>query len=285
MIRDLGADHDLRPHSGAEYGVRKLLNWTKRKNRFPTIVISVAALVSASAAHAEDNPIHMAIAWHADSDDVWVAWNYASKDVTELMALKDCAAVMGKPCVVGRSMSTGVAVLHRQQNGIPILSEGPDVASALAATKEQCIAAGTLCSLTRAFFVYDGNPMPHSSAPAAMDRVRKKYGAVIIAASAPKGRRIHVASGRPDAQMAINDALANCKREGGVDCKLLQWGGNTKIVVMSNSKGEIFANSGDYAGSIRSDLMTHCKVNNFTCTEQTVVDTRTEETSFYSLKP
>jgi Domain of unknown function (DUF4189) len=248
----------------------------------PALLIAVLGSNAVSASHGNAGATIMSVAWSSDSDDVWVAWNYGNQEKTEAIAVKECTKAMSQPCQVASTLSAGVAVLQRQQNGIPYLSYGPDIQAALSANREQCSTAGTACALLKVLFVHDGNPGPHLYQPMDNSRLRKKYGAVVVASSAVKNRRIHIASGRSDAQTAINDALANCKGEGGIDCKMIQWGGNTKILVASSSKGDVFALGGDYPEQLRANLNAYCTEQSVTCTVQTLVDSRLEETSFYS---
>ena len=264
----------------ADHGERNLVK--KVECWILALLFAAFGAITVSASHDNGAATIMSIAWHGDSDDVWVAWNYGTKEKTEAAAVQECSAAIGQPCQIARTLSSGVATVQRQQNGIPLLSEGPDVAAALSSSRDQCGKTGTVCALSNVFVVYDGNPGPHLYRPIDVSRLRKKYGAVVVAASAPKNRRIHVASGRSDAQTAINDALANCKGEGGVDCKMIPWGGNIKILVAISSRGDVFADGGDYPEQLRANLNAYCAEQAITCTVQTLVDSRLEETSFYS---
>lgn len=63
---------------------------------------------------------------------------------------------------------------------------------------------------------------------------------------------------------------------------MIQWGGNTKILVAISSRGDVFADGGDYPEQLRANLNAYCTEQAVTCTVQTLVDSRLEETSFYS---
>lgn len=212
---------------------------------------------------------HSAIAFHADSTQVWAAWNMIYLKDAEDKVLSACNQVMGGGCQLGLSSIGGTMAIGRGSNGYIRAAWGNKKKDAIKLFNEGCAKERVDCIVDNTI------TSTHIKRPVmVMITVRQmaelpetpgfaRFGAVASPKQDPYGTKWQghawLVTGEPTFASATDKALARCRAATGMDCGLDTHGVNSNLYLYTTKDDYFFWSTGLSRKQAEAGLAKKCK--------------------------
>lgn len=251
--------------------MRFLIAWTSAALAFLAVPVGGLAEKSQSG--------HLVVVWHANADDFW-AGEGPDPDLLETAVLARCKEVMGEGCETARSMAEGVLAVARRNDGNMFIASAPSVDAASIAALASCQQdPKRFCEIQEVLTVPREATKVVFRDPRDASSLVRRYGAIVWQNPMSLPPRIWIASGRATPDLAIGDALANCRADGIAGCELAIWSASTTLVVFTDDRGSVRIIEGRGLEKTLELQDRICRQNGLTCRTRHAINIRAEETS------
>lgn len=213
--------------------------------------------------------IHGAIAWHPNASDVWMFGNRPQANLAERDALDACNRAMGGGCSsIGEWYNSSMMIVRNREGILWNVWNGDSagrkkfLAECHAKQLIPCEVLGTFSSSKKRY-------LPTPSA-------RKLYAAAAwVAGTEGFDSRLYIASGHPDAQVALDTAQGACVKATGRTCEILALSGGGFIQAYRLGTDEHSATVETNAKRAAQAAQAQCRKRGQACTLQRAYDSRT----------
>lgn len=223
---------------------------------------------------------HVAIAYHPDASDVWVAANYPSIEAASSRAMLKCSEVMGDGCEWIWQGSRGKIGVARTANGVVVVvadASEKAVRKRLDAWCNYSVLGCTPIGMFDARSEFRGRPYRGENIrqPKDITNVRKTYAAVSWLVASGYDGRSWIASGYKTAKEAEEVALYACRLRSNNEhsCEVAISTGNGVLVSYDTGVGHRVLAEQDTARA-RQSIARYCSYNKLNCTIHHVYDVR-----------
>lgn len=223
---------------------------------------------------------HVAIAFHPDASDIWVAAMYPSKEAARDRAMLQCYEVMGNGCEWTWQAGNGFIGAARSPDGQVIWATDGSKKAVQKRLDEWCKYSVLGCTPIGMFNAKsEFRPRPYRGEnirpPKDIANVRKVYGAVSWLAEAGYNGKSWIASGYNTAKEAEDVALNACRlrSNSNINCELAVTTGNGVLISYNTGKAHRVLAEQDEARA-RQAVAQFCKHEKLSCTIHHIYDVR-----------
>lgn len=211
-----------------------------------------------------------AIAWHRDATDVWMFGNWDSPFVAEREALDACNQAMGGGCTSAGEWNNSSMTIFRDRTGLLWNAWNGQGGAMRKRVLAECNAKQQIpCEVLATFSSSKRRYLPNPSA-------RKLYAAAAwVAGTEGFDSRLYIASGHPDAQVALDTAQGACAKATGRTCEILALSGGGFIQAYRLGTDDNSATIETNAKRAALAARALCKKRGQACTLQRAYDSRT----------
>jgi hypothetical protein len=228
---------------------------------------------------------YVAIATHADANDVWAITDIRNEEEAHAIILERCTQVMGNGCQVVVSARNAAIAVSRDRTGILWADWGETPKKAEERVTTYCATGkATPCKLMHSFkatpgFAFEGVPeidLRKSYSPNP-DTVRNIYGVsawVDGPASEPSDTMVWFSTGKQNVDTAANEAIEQCQKATNLKCASAARSFNGYIAIAYDSDGSTRLSAGQTKKEAEAAVSKQCKEAKKKCSNIQTVDAR-----------
>lgn len=228
---------------------------------------------------------YMAVAWHPDAADGWIASGFGSFDAAGAAALDACRQAMGDGCAVGTGVRDGSLALARDEGGALWGDIGENVRAAKKAALKSCRkGGGTHCKVIRTATaspwpeVVGGPPMGNPMILPPEGEFHREYGSVAWVDSKTTdgrwGSTVWVSTGRHKAEESAAAAVDACQTTSGRHCVVVRTVVDAALTIATDTADALHIGSSRVYKTARKDAEKRCRKTKTECTVTAVYDVR-----------
>lgn len=225
-------------------------------------------------------PSIVAVAYHPDANDIWVAAQYPTKASARIAAMDPCGAAMGQGCE-WTWQGRGVLVVARGADGQILWATHGKKSEALKMLADQCKLYELGCTQIGTFKHDDEFRGRNRTAPdnvrmpKDMQNLRKRYAAAAWITGNGQSNKFWVASGRSTRKEAQDDAVALCQIQSNENPNCAVVASTGDGVMLSFNKGasqSVIVEQSE--ARARQAVAQQCRREQLACTVHAVFDAR-----------
>lgn len=227
-------------------------------------------------------PSIVAVAYHPDANDIWVAAQYPTKAAARIAAMDPCGAVMGNGCE-WTWQGRGVLIVARGADGRIVWATNGKKSEAMKMIADQCKIYELGCTQIGSFKHDDEfrgrnrNAPDNVRMPKDLQNIRKRYAAAAWITGNGYNSKFWVASGRATLKEAQDDAVALCKIQSNENPNCASVASTGDGVLLSFRKGPSHSVIVEQSESrAMQAIAQQCKRERQACTVHEVFDARQE---------
>lgn len=185
--------------------------------------------------------VYMTVVGHPDTNRLWISRGFASQDAAEKVALNACTQALGEGCSVGSTWFNDARIVAVQDVAGNLYVKGAATSwRASGDADDDCEKFSSGCHKVETIKnSFNGEEVDFPKGPFE----RRRFGAL----ARPKGKAPEkwddsawLVTGQDGYKAAEDTALAQCRKDTGMDCELRVSAGNGYIARMVNQKGQIY---------------------------------------------